>query len=142
MNHLKEMRNIISGTVAGESPDCLLLSGTVVGENPDHVCWVSINKVKIALDFLHGQPFNDFVKNIFNEQKLFETNMYMMYSDTSCTWAMEMVIEKMFAFFLDRIDFSFSNQSLFIFPQKLNDHRIIYTTADVYIYQSTVPTLW
>ena len=30
----------ISGTVVGESPDCLLLSGTVVGENPDHVCWV------------------------------------------------------------------------------------------------------
>ncbi len=29
----------ISGTVVGESPDCLLLSGTVVGENPDHVCW-------------------------------------------------------------------------------------------------------
>ncbi len=25
----------ISGTVVGESPDCLLLSGTVVGENPD-----------------------------------------------------------------------------------------------------------
>ncbi len=30
----------ISGTVVGESPDCLLLSETVVGENPDHVCWV------------------------------------------------------------------------------------------------------
>ncbi len=29
----------ISGTVVGESPDCLLLFGTVVGENPDHVCW-------------------------------------------------------------------------------------------------------
>ncbi len=29
----------ISGTVMGESPDCLLLSGTVVGENLDHVCW-------------------------------------------------------------------------------------------------------
>ncbi len=29
----------ISGTVVGESPDCLLLSGTVLGENPDHVCW-------------------------------------------------------------------------------------------------------
>ncbi len=29
----------ISGTVVGESPDCLLLSGAVVGENPDHVCW-------------------------------------------------------------------------------------------------------
>ena len=28
----------ISGTVVGESPDCLLLSGTVDGENPDHVC--------------------------------------------------------------------------------------------------------
>ncbi len=28
-----------SGTVVGESPDCLLLSGTVVGENPDHVYW-------------------------------------------------------------------------------------------------------
>ncbi len=30
----------ISGAVASESPDCLLLSGTVVGENPDYVCWV------------------------------------------------------------------------------------------------------
>ncbi len=29
----------ISGTVVGESPDCLLLSETVVGENQDHVCW-------------------------------------------------------------------------------------------------------
>ncbi len=29
----------ISGTVVGESPDCLLLFGTVVGENSDHVCW-------------------------------------------------------------------------------------------------------
>ena len=29
----------ISGTVSGESPDCLLLSGTVVGENQDHVGW-------------------------------------------------------------------------------------------------------
>ncbi len=33
----------ISGTVVGESPDCLLLSGTVVGENPDYVCWVSLS---------------------------------------------------------------------------------------------------
>ena len=33
----------ISGTVVGESPDCLLLSGTVVGENPDHVCWVQVD---------------------------------------------------------------------------------------------------
>ncbi len=30
----------ISGTVVGESPDCLLLFGTVVSENLDHVCWV------------------------------------------------------------------------------------------------------
>ncbi len=35
----------ISGTVVGESPDCLLLSGTVVGENLDHVCWEAINGV-------------------------------------------------------------------------------------------------
>ncbi len=34
----------ISGTVMGESPDCLLLSGTVVGENPDHVCRVELYK--------------------------------------------------------------------------------------------------
>ena len=33
----------ISGTVMGESPDCLLLSGTVVSENPDHVCWVALH---------------------------------------------------------------------------------------------------
>ncbi len=32
----------ISGTVVGESSDCLLLSGTMVGENPDQVCWVAI----------------------------------------------------------------------------------------------------
>ena len=30
----------ISGTVMGESPDCLLLSGTMVGENWDYVCWM------------------------------------------------------------------------------------------------------
>ncbi len=29
----------ISGTVVGESPDCLLLFGTVVGENLNHVYW-------------------------------------------------------------------------------------------------------
>ncbi len=29
----------ISGTMVGESLDCLLLSGTVVDENLDHVCW-------------------------------------------------------------------------------------------------------
>ncbi len=40
----------ISGTVVGESPDCLLLSGTVVSGNLDHVCWaVSHNSV---LDFM------------------------------------------------------------------------------------------
>ncbi len=32
----------ISGTVVGESPDCLLFFGTVVGENPDYVCWEMI----------------------------------------------------------------------------------------------------
>ncbi len=45
-DHVKSLPHIIvypvdiSGTVTGESPNCLLLSGTVVGENPDHVCWV------------------------------------------------------------------------------------------------------
>ena len=29
----------ISGTIVGESPDCLLLPGIVVGENLDNVCW-------------------------------------------------------------------------------------------------------
>ena len=29
----------ISGTIVGESPDCLLLPGTVVGGNPDRVYW-------------------------------------------------------------------------------------------------------
>ncbi len=41
----------ISGTVMGESPDCLLLSGTVVGENPDHVCWGGGNKTSIIMIF-------------------------------------------------------------------------------------------
>ena len=39
--HISDFYSIpvdISGTVVGESLDCLLLSGTVVGENPDHVC--------------------------------------------------------------------------------------------------------
>ena len=30
----------ISGSVVGESSDCLLLSETVVCENPDLVCWL------------------------------------------------------------------------------------------------------
>ena len=43
----------ISGTVVGESPECLLLSSTVVGENPGHVCWAmiiyNVNNVDEAL---------------------------------------------------------------------------------------------
>ena len=37
----------ISGTVVGESPDCLLLSGTVVGENPDWESAGNYNKVHV-----------------------------------------------------------------------------------------------
>ncbi len=42
----------ISGTVMGESPDCLLLSGTVVSENQDHVCWAIIMVYQRAYDSL------------------------------------------------------------------------------------------
>ncbi len=40
----------ISGSVVGESLDCLLLSGTVVSENPDHVCWVAVPSGKGNLE--------------------------------------------------------------------------------------------
>ncbi len=50
-----------SGTVVGESPDCLLLFGTVVGENPDHVCWDVVDdngtRQGALLPELHGQKF-------------------------------------------------------------------------------------
>ncbi len=44
----------ISGTVMGESPDCLLLSGTVVGEIPDHVCWVLVTWTICLLSKIQG----------------------------------------------------------------------------------------
>ncbi len=46
----------ISGTVVGESLDCLLLSGTVVGENPDHVCWAI--RPTFQQPFIHNVSFN------------------------------------------------------------------------------------
>ncbi len=39
----------ISGTVVGESPDCLLLSWTGVGENLDHVCWGGVSSFSFLL---------------------------------------------------------------------------------------------
>ena len=52
----------ISGTVMGESPDCLLLFGTVVGENPDHVCWV---KNEIMYKFLRMRHWNIWLRKHF-----------------------------------------------------------------------------
>ncbi len=50
----------ISGTIVGESPDCLLLSGTVVGENPDHVCWYCHDEIQfnVGLNIKHSQVVN------------------------------------------------------------------------------------